>query len=342
MNKSFLVLIVFALLSGCTSKKKSLKTTVPESEITIAFGSCNKQNLENFLWDDIREANPLLWIWGGDIVYADTDDVSKIRELYNAQNKVAGYKKLKKNTQVIGTWDDHDYGLNDGGSEFVSKKQSQQAFLDFIDVPADHPRRMQEGVYFAYHYKSNLGKIKILVLDTRYFRTALTGDTEADKSYKPNPYGQGTLLGETQWKWLANELNNSDADFNLVVSSIQFLSNEHGFECWGNFPHEVDRFKKLLVDSQAKGVLILSGDRHISEFSKVEIPGLSYPLIDFTSSGLTHAYSDFSGEPNPYRIGGVISKESFGLVKLNLITREVILQIVENNGIVPMELRQNY
>ena len=218
MNKSILVLIVFALLSGCTTKKKSLKTTVPESQITITFGSCNKQNLENFLWDDIKEANPLLWIWGGDIVYADTDDVSKIRELYNAQNKVTGYKKLKKNTQVIGTWDDHDYGLNDGGSEFVSKRQSQQAFLDFIDVPADHPRRMQEGVYFAYHYNSDLGKIKILVLDTRYFRSALTRDTETDKPYKPNPYGQGTLLGETQWKWLANELNNSDADFNLVVS----------------------------------------------------------------------------------------------------------------------------
>lgn len=342
MNKSLLVFITFAFLAGCTAKKKPLKTTVPESVITIAFGSCNKLNLENLLWDDIKEADPLLWIWGGDIVYADTDDALKIRELYDAQNKVSGYKKLKKNTQVIGTWDDHDYGLNDGGTEFVSKRQSQQAFLDFIDVPADHPRRMQEGIYFAYNYSGSLGKIKILVLDTRYFRTALTTDTETEKRYKPNPYGKGTLLGETQWKWLANELNNSDADFNLVVSSIQFLSNEHGFECWGNFPHEVDRFKKLLVDSQAKGVLILSGDRHISEFSKVNIPGLSYPLIDFTSSGLTHAWSDFSGEPNPYRIGGVISKESFGLAKFNLITKEVILQIVENDGIVPLEIRQNY
>ena len=342
MNRSFLVLIGFAFLVGCTAKKKSLKTTVPESEITIAFGSCNKHNLENLLWDDIKEANPLLWIWGGDIVYADTDDVSKIRELYDAQNKVSGYKKLKKTTQVIGTWDDHDYGSNDGGTEFVSKRQSQQAFLDFIEVPADHPRRMQEGVYFAYNYSGSLGKIKILVLDTRYFRTALTTDTETEKRYKPNPYGEGTLLGETQWKWLSNELNNTDADFNLVVSSIQFLSNEHGFECWGNFPHEVDRFKKLLVDSQARGVIILSGDRHISEFSKLDIPGLSYPLIDFTSSGLTHAYSDFSGEPNPYRIGGVISKESFGLAKFNLITKEVTLQIVENEGIVPLEIRQNY
>jgi len=104
----------------------------------------------------------------------------------------------------------------------------------------------------------------------------------------------------------------------------------------------VDRFKHLLVDSQAKGVIILSGDRHISEFSKINIPGLSYPLIDFTSSGLTHSYSDFSGEPNPYRLGNVIAKESFGLVKLNMITKEVHLQIVKNNGIVPLEIRQNY
>ena len=211
-----------------------------------------------------------------------------------------------------------------------------------MDVPVDHPRRTQEGVYFAYNYNGSLGKINIIVLDTRYFRTALTPDTETEKRNKPNPYGEGTLLGETQWKWLTNELNNTDADFNLVVSSIQFLSNEHGFECWGNFPHEVDRFKQLLVDSQAKGVIILSGDRHISEFSKIDIPGLSYPLIDFTSSGLTHAYSDFSGEPNPYRLGNVIAKESFGLVKINMITKEVHLQIVENNGIVPLEIRQNY
>jgi len=342
MYKLLVFTALFGFFSSCTSNKKSVKTTIPEAEITIAFGSCNKLNLENLLWDDIRNSKPLLWIWGGDIIYADSDDVSEIRTMYDAQNKVPGYKKLKKNTQVIGTWDDHDYGSNDGGSEFASKKQSQQAFLDFMDVPADHPRRLQEGVYFAYNYNGSLGKIKVIVLDTRYFRTSLTPDTETEQRYKPNPYGEGTLLGETQWEWLSKELNTSDADFNLVVSSIQFLSNEHGFECWGNFPHEVDRFKKLLVDSQAKGVIVLSGDRHISEFSKINIPGISYPLIDFTSSGLTHAYSNYSGEPNPYRLGNVVAKESFGLIKLNMITKEVQLQIVENNGVVPLEIRQNY
>jgi hypothetical protein len=31
------------------------------------------------------------------------------------------------------------------------------------------------------------------------------------------------------------ELYNSDAQFHVIVSSIQFLSNKHGFETWGIF-----------------------------------------------------------------------------------------------------------
>ena len=33
----------------------------------------------------------------------------------------------------------------------------------------------------------------------------------------------------------------SKADFHIIMSSIQVWSNEHGFETWGNFPHEVDK-----------------------------------------------------------------------------------------------------
>ena len=89
-----------------------------------------------------------------------------------------------------------------------------------------------------------------------------------NRLYQPNTAEDATVLGAAQWKWLQNELNSSDADFNLIVSSIQFLSGEHGFETWGNFPKEVEKLEKMIVGSKAKGVMILSGDRHISEFSK--------------------------------------------------------------------------
>ncbi len=340
-NHFYLGLFVFLFIS-CKSGQVPEQPQHTQDVFTIAFGSCNKHKVHNDLWDDVLATHPDVWIWGGDIVYADTDNAQKIAEMYNIQKKVEGYRTLTETIPVIGTWDDHDYGLNDGGSEFVSRKESQQVFLDFMGVPSDSPRRQQEGVYTSYNYTLPAGSVKILVLDTRYFRSPLTRSTEKGKRFMPGKYGEGTFLGEAQWKWLEEELRNSGADFNIIVSSVQFLSNQHGFECWGNFPHEVDKLKGLVESSKAKGVIVLSGDRHISEFSAERLPGVSYPLIDFTSSGLTHVYSSYSGEPNPYRIGEVISKKSFGLLKLDLVKRTVVFEMIGNNSEILNTLTQQY
>lgn len=329
------------LMVSCSSSKKSVESAAT-ADFVIAFGSCNKASLPNLLWDDISNESPNLWIWGGDNIYADTEDMAQLARMYEEQNKVPGYQKLKAETEVIGTWDDHDYGVNDGGVAFAAKKGSQQAFLDFMGVADGGPRRTQEGVYTAHNYMVPEGTVKVIVLDTRYFRTDLTPDTETKNRNKPNGYGEGTLLGETQWSWLENELASSTADFNIIVSSIQVLSNQHGFECWGNFPHEVDRLKQAIVATKAKGVLTLSGDRHISEISKTAVEGLGYPLLDFTSSGLTHAYKRFGGEPNPFRVGKVVSTESYGVLRLNLKTKTAVLQMVADGGIVLAELRQSF
>lgn len=342
LTKYSLFSILFLLLIGCKTSQIQDQPFGSQDSFIIAFGSCNKHTVKNKLWDDVLAAQPDIWIWGGDIIYADTDKASEIARMFEIQKEIPGYKALYDQVQVVGTWDDHDYGLNDGGVEFTSKAASQQVFLDFMDVPKDSPRRKREGVYTSKTYDLPAGSVKILVLDTRYFRSALTPATDKKKRYQPNTYGEGTVLGETQWAWLEEELRISKADFNILVSSIQFLSNEHGFETWGNFPHEVDKLKGLVEESEAKGVIVLSGDRHISEFSEIIVPGLSYPLIDFTSSGLTHVYSSYSGEPNPYRIGEVISKKSFGLLNFNLKTKEVQMQMVGDQGKILNALTQQY
>ncbi len=341
--KNSIILITFLFLFGaCGTKQNRSSTAHEEVDFTLAFGSCNKHDVKNNLWDDVVKAKPDVWIWGGDIVYADTEDMTKLAAIYKAQNEVDGYKLVKSKMPVIGTWDDHDYGLNDGGTEFEAKKQSQQKFLDFMGVSQDSFRRSQEGVYASHHFRTNQGTVKVLVLDTRYFRTALTPDTETKKRNKPNAYGEGTILGEKQWHWLQNELNTSKADFNVIVSSIQFLSNKHGFECWANFPHEVDRLQQTIAESSASGVMILSGDRHISEFSSSKIDGVAYPLIDFTSSGLTHVYSAFNGEFNPFRVGEVIKVKSFGLVSFNFQKKLATFKIIGDQGKVLGKLQQNY
>ncbi|MDO1514232.1 alkaline phosphatase D family protein [Maribacter confluentis] len=339
MKKTLSYLIAVLILS-CSAPKHGVVDSAHEVDFTLAFGSCNKTELPNLLWDDIVDSKPNVWIWGGDNIYADTDDMSLLRAMYDAQQAVPGYSKLVNVTEVLGTWDDHDYGLNDGGLEYTSKDKSQQEFWNFMRVPMQSPLRTQKGVFRTKDFNMDQGSIKIIILDTRYFRTPLTPDHETKKRIKPNEYGIGTILGEGQWVWLENELLHSKADFNIIVSSIQFLSREHGFETWGNFPHEVDRLEQTIVKSKAKGVVLLSGDRHISEFSRKSLDGMEYPLIDFTSSGLTHTYRGFTGEPNPYRVGKVIFTESFGLLNFNFKAKKIDFQIVGDGGVVLEKMEQ--
>lgn len=338
MNSILKVICIFPfLLFACKSSKSDVNKDIENtpkvaSDFTIAFGSCNKQNVENVLWDDIMQQKPNLWIWGGDNIYADTDNMETLRTEYNKQLNHEDYKRLIATTKILGTWDDHDYGLNDGGEEFEMKKESQQIFLDFMGVTKNDKRRQKEGIYHTEEIKTKNGIIKIIVLDTRYFRSRLVKDTESKKRYKPTTDKALTILGEIQWQWLKNELQISNADFNIIVGSIQFLSWEHGFETWGNFPHELNRLENVIANSKAKGVLLLSGDRHISEFSRKSIKGLSYPLVDFTSSGLTHSYTNFSGENNKYRVGKVVSEKSYGLLKFNFKDSKITMEMYADNN----------
>jgi alkaline phosphatase D len=332
----------FVLFSCANTKENSSKIKIENTHYTIAFGSCNKQNQKNVLWQEIKKNEPNLWIWGGDNIYADTDNMSKLKADYAALSQQKGYAELVQNISVMATWDDHDYGFNDSGTEFPKKRESQQAFLDFFKVAENSPRRKQEGIYHSEVFKVKEGSIKVIVLDTRYFRTALTTSKTKKKRYEPNTTEEGSVLGEKQWKWLTNELYTSSADFNIIVSSIQFLSSEHGFETWGNFPKEVEKLKNTIVKSNAKGVLILSGDRHISEFSKTKIENLSFPLIDFTSSGLTHSYTNYLSEPNQYRVQNVIAEINFGLLKFDFKKHEIIMQMRGKENKLLQEFIQTY
>ena len=57
------------------------------------------------------------------------------------------------------------------------------------------------------------------------------------------------------------------------------------------------------------------------------VAGLSYPLIDFISSGLTHVYTSFSGEENPFVKGDVVKDINFGLLKFDFENNKVIMEI---------------
>lgn len=279
----------------------------------IAFGSCNDLTKPPFMFDAIAANNPDIWVWLGDIVYANTTDPKKLAATYKQLKTSTEYKKLTAKTPVIGIYDDHDYGANDAGKGLPNKKHSKKILLDFLGAPKSAPVRSREGAYQSYTFGKGAQRVKFIVLDTRYFRDTLLKDETGKSRYHPNM--DGDMLGEAQWKWLENELRTSTANLNILCSSIQVISNEHPHEKWGNFPNCRKRLLNLIVQTKPKNLLIISGDRHMAEISKMDLQGLPYPLFDFTSSGLTHIRSGTS-EANKFRVGPMLVEKNFGLLKV--------------------------
>jgi alkaline phosphatase D len=57
------------------------------------------------------------------------------------------------------------------------------------------------------------------------------------------------------------------AEIRVVISSIQFIPTEYGSEKWNNFPKERARFLELLRRTQARGVVVIRGDRRLAGLS---------------------------------------------------------------------------
>lgn len=321
MRRRYLILFLSVLLFF-SCEQKYHKTA-------IAFGSCSHEHDSIQMWDNIITHHPKAWIWMGDNIYGDTYDMGLMKSKYDMQKGRPSYQKLISSAEIYGIWDDHDYGINDGGKEYRMKEESKKLMLDFLDIPESHDVWNHPGGYQSYDINDGDLKIKLLLLDTRYFRDTLERNINPPPNYLPN--ASGTILGEEQWRWLEKELTGSDADIHLIGSSIQLIPNDHGYEKWGNFPKERQRFFELIAKTAPARPIILSGDRHIAEFSKIDLEGLGYPLYEFTSSGLTHTWSlNSTVEENQYRVGEMIISKNFGLIeiehnknsiKINLIVR---------------------
>ena len=276
------------------------------------FGSCADTRRPQGFWQVLLDAKPSAVVLLGDNVYADTFDPAELRSAYAKLGAIDGFQRLRASAPLLATWDDHDFGQNDTGVEHPRQADAQKVFLDFFDVSEDSPRRRQKGVYSARVFGEAGRRVQVILLDTRSFRSGLEG---GPKSYVPRSDADATLLGNDQWRWLAEQLR-LPAELRLIGSSIQFAADEHGFEKWANFPRERERLLALLGETKASGVVILSGDRHKAEISRMD--GAPYPLYDVTSSALNRPLAVQAGdEPNRRRKGPLVWEANFGVVEVD-------------------------
>ena len=294
----------------------------------VAFGSCAFQSVPQPIFRQIADTRPDIYLSLGDAIYADYD--LKARTTFNVtpvtlqrEWDVLGnsedWQYLVNRTPMMATWDNHDYGHHSAGEKFPLKNQSKLIFLNFFGEPEDSERRNRPGIYDAKVFGPPGKRTQIVLLDTRTFKTEQIlaerpeGVTGSLGKFAPNASQAATVLGADQWDWLYRQLD-QPAEVRLIVSSGQVVANEKGMDEWGSYPLERRRlFDALKTVGQGK-VLILSGNVHFSEISKVKED--DFELLDFTSSGLTHINENYPNAPNRWRITGPFVKNNFGQIDI--------------------------
>lgn len=303
---------------------------------TIAFGSCNNQLAPQLIWQPILAAKPDLFIFAGDNVYASgiNFSVERLNKAYAKLAEHAGFNQLRQTTKHLAIWDDHDYGLNDGGVEWEYKQASKDAFLEFWKIPANDSRTKRDGLYTSELFGPADQRVQVILLDVRWNRSPwrITDERNAagKERYLPEDDPSRTMLGPKQWAWLEQQLM-IPAQIRLIVSGIQVLADGHGWECWALFPLERQRLFDLIGQTKAKGCVLLSGDRHIGAIyqTKAKVP---YPLFDITSSGMTHAWKE-AREAGPNRLGDLVTENHFGLVQIDWHNRQLDLILQNQAGV---------
>ena len=305
-DKFYLVLFVF------------FSNFLISDEIKIGIGSCLDQDFPQPIWQPIEEENLDYFIFLGDNVYGDSifENLYKMKRAYSKQEKLL--PDFLDQTDIFAIWDDHDYGKNDGGSDYKYKKLAENLFLDFWNVPINDVRRSREGIYFSENKVFFNKKYKLIFLDTRYFRSQLKGKKG---SYQKNNDESATILGKEQWTWLEKELD-SNFDYLFIFSSIQIIPEDHGFEKWSNFPNDRTKLLKILEKYKDRTILF-SGDRHRSGIYKRN------GIIEITSSSMNKPGSSFF-ETDKYLIGETYPQENYSVLKI--LNDDINIDIKDKHG----------
>lgn len=338
-------------LASSSSKSVEAITPMPSKALPrtlnrIAFGSCLSEKEDQSIWTTLAAENPDAFIFMGDNIYGDAyrsdplfsdPTMPKMRSSYNKLAQSKPFANFRAQVPVMPIWDDHDYGANDGGADYLFKDQAKELFLDAWAIPQNDVRRKRDGVYTSKIIGDAGQRVQIIMLDTRSFRTYLQATDKRNapgkERYVPLESGAGTMLGEAQWNWLQGELK-KPADLRLLVSTIQVIADGHGWEAWRTMPAEREKLYNMITETGANDVVMLSGDRHAGAFYKRE--GVApYTLNEFTSSSLNLPASKWraeSGETSieagPYRTTTMQFDVNYGVMDIDWNARKAKVRLV--------------
>ena len=190
-----------------------------------------------------------------------------VKRHIQTRNRMSLYRRSQL-IPILGSWDDHDYGVNNGGSDYPHKQVSKKVFRQFF--PLSNILEQGPGTAFAFTGWENT----FIFTDNRTFRKLKSPDNE-----------QGHY-GKLQEDWILKQVRKSPHPI-WLISGGQFFGGYHRFESFeGHFPKNFKLFLKKLKanSSKQKAVTFFSGDRHLIEVMQIPASVLGYTAWEITSS----------------------------------------------------------
>jgi len=316
----------------------------------ILVGSClDEEKGPSAAMQSIAGEGADLFLMVGDNVYGDRDgraytnndaDLTELKESFADLGAREDFKAVRASVPMMVAWDDHDFGANDAGKEFPFREYAERMHEVFWGLESQDVGKWP-GTYYERSFGPEGQRVQVIMLDTRFFRSALTPTDEwgakGKERYLPAANGSmQDMLGTTQWTWLENQLQ-KPADIRIVASSIQVMPTTHGWEAWSTMPDERQRLFNLIKRTGATGVVFASGDRHTS-FLYEEGGVLPYAAAELTASSLNVSFRDTSDEVDERQIGAGFGSENYGAINIDWADRKVVLSVKDNQGAV---VRQN-
>lgn len=293
MKKFFFSALLAVGLSGCVDYTENVPPpTVMDFPGTtlerIGFGSCHHQLFKPFkAMEALATENLDLMIMAGDNLYADMFAIAPgsenfMNDSYSKLFDNPTFKSFYNSVPFVTTWDDHDFGQNDGDKTNTAKEYAKKLFFKYWNLPTPRRENPDGAIYGSYYYGASDKRVQVIALDQRWNLSPREGDQIGGYQISNDP--SKTILGEVQWNWLEQELL-KPAKVRIIISSYQFAATYNKFEAWNLFPLERQKMLDLIKSTQAEGVVFISGDVHYADLSVVNEPGL-YPIYDLTSSGM--------------------------------------------------------
>jgi alkaline phosphatase D len=242
------------------------------------------------VFESMVAAEPDMMLWLGDNIYlreVDFQSYSGYLYRYTHTRALPEMQELLKACPNYAIWDDHDYGPNDGDASWVHRDWAQEAFKTFWANPSYGAPSGANNIATAFRFND----VEFFLLDNRSQRIHPNNRTQDIK-----------VLGDEQIDWLIAALNKSQAPFKMVALGGQFLNTVDRHENMANFPERQEIIDRI-EEEHIHGVVFLTGDRHCTDMSRLELEGGAV-IHDLTVSPLTSSTYDNSDEPNDLRIEG--------------------------------------